>query len=164
MYSSSIMYLHGNSVFDQHRSQLSVQLEEDLSLAGLVQVTQRQRLDVEGLPSLQLHLRWETVREEGECEGGRGQKLDYVRKLKLIHRGLAHKSSWSNKKRLQSSVKLKKGELVEWDKHNVSFSSLFLLTLRLGWSVSQHALGRGQRNMHRLMSRASLQLNFVINK
>lgn len=57
MYSSSIMYLHGNSVFDQYRSQLSVQLEEDLSLAGLVQVTQRQRLDVEGLPSLQLHLR-----------------------------------------------------------------------------------------------------------
>lgn len=105
---SSIMYLHGNSVFDQHRSQLSVQLEEDLSLAGLVQVTQRQCLDVEGLPSLQLHLRWETVREVGECEGGRGQKLDYVRKLKLIHRGLAHKSSWSNKKRLQSSVKLKK--------------------------------------------------------
>lgn len=49
-------YLHGDCVFNQHRSQLSVELEEDLSLAGLVQVTQGQRLDVQRLSSLQLHL------------------------------------------------------------------------------------------------------------
>lgn len=49
-------YLHGHGVFNEHRSQLPVQLKEDLSLAGLVQVTQSQRLDVEGLPPLQLHL------------------------------------------------------------------------------------------------------------
>lgn len=51
------VYLHSDSVFNQHRSQLSVQLKEDLSLAGLVQVTQCQRLDVQDFPSLQLHLR-----------------------------------------------------------------------------------------------------------
>lgn len=46
------VYLHGNSVFNKHRSQLSVQLKEDLSLTSLVQVTQCQRLDMESLPSL----------------------------------------------------------------------------------------------------------------
>lgn len=56
-------YLHGHGVFNEHRSQLSVQLKEDLPLAGLVQVAQRQRLDVEGLPSLQLHLRIEATHE-----------------------------------------------------------------------------------------------------
>lgn len=50
------IYLHGNSVFDQHRSQLSIQFKEDLSLTSFVQVTQCQCLDVEDLPSLQLHL------------------------------------------------------------------------------------------------------------
>lgn len=103
-------------------------------------------------------------RRGGECEGGRGQKLDYVRKLKLIHRCLAHKSGWSNKKRLQSSVKLKKSEAGGVRQAQCFLLFLISLTLRLGWSVSQHALGEGQRNMHRLMSKASLQLNFVINK
>lgn len=60
--SSLYQYLHGDSVFNQYRSQLSVELEEDLSLTGLVQVTQCQRLDVEDLPSLQLHLRGEEDR------------------------------------------------------------------------------------------------------
>lgn len=52
-----LAYLHGHGVFDEHRSELSVEFKEDLSLPGLVQVTQGQRLDVEGLPPLQLHLR-----------------------------------------------------------------------------------------------------------
>lgn len=63
------VYLHGNSVFNQHRSQLSVQLKEDLSLAGLVQVTQSQGLDVEGLPPLQLHLGSDKRREDGGERG-----------------------------------------------------------------------------------------------
>lgn len=57
-------YLHGHGVFNEHRSQLSVELKEDLSLTGLVQVTQRQRLDVEGLPSLQLHLGLKKMKDE----------------------------------------------------------------------------------------------------
>lgn len=64
------LYLHGNSVLNKHRSQLSIQLKEDLSLTGLVQVTQCQSLDVESLPSLKLHLRWKkrkaTEREREE--------------------------------------------------------------------------------------------------
>lgn len=84
------LYLHGNGVFNQHRSQLSVQLKEDFSLAGLVQVSQCQRFDVEGFSSLQLHLGINKAREqrtggpsgqdsrkkmeeEWECEGGRGR-------------------------------------------------------------------------------------------
>lgn len=54
------LYLHGDCVFHQHGSQLSVQLKEHFPLAGLVQVTQSQRLDVEDLPPLQLHLRLDT--------------------------------------------------------------------------------------------------------
>ena len=50
------VYLHGDGVFNQHGSQLPVHLKKDFSLAGLVQVPQCQGLNVEGLPSLQLHL------------------------------------------------------------------------------------------------------------
>lgn len=66
--------LHGDGIFNKHRSQLSVQLKEDLSLTGLVQVTQCQRLYVEGLPSLQLHLKSTKTREEG-TEMRTGEKL-----------------------------------------------------------------------------------------
>ncbi|KAG7243291.1 hypothetical protein INR49_011744 [Caranx melampygus] len=68
-------YLHGHGVFNQHRSQLPVQLKEDLSLTSLVQVTQCQRLDVEDLPSLQLHLRWQRGTRAALNTGERLQHL-----------------------------------------------------------------------------------------
>lgn len=67
--------LHGHSVLHQHRSQLSVQLEEDLSLTRLVQVTECQRLYVEGLSSLQLHLKLKG-KEKKKQEGGRDRNED----------------------------------------------------------------------------------------
>lgn len=89
------VYLHGDCVFNQHRSQLSVQLKEDLSLASLVQVTQCQRLDVEDLSSFQLHLWWNKGGGWDRERKRRRQrrKLHYVWKLKLIHGCLVHKSS-----------------------------------------------------------------------
>lgn len=70
------MYLHGDCVFDKHRSQLSIELKKDLSLPGLVQVTQCQGLDVEDLPSLQLHLQYNsgTMDEKAKGRGGHGVK------------------------------------------------------------------------------------------
>lgn len=68
------MYLHGERVFHQHRSELPVELKEDLPLAGLVQVSEGKRLDVQRLSSLQLHLRW---RER------RGSEQDWVQMEKV---------------------------------------------------------------------------------
>ena len=51
------MYLHGHRILDQDGPQLTVELEEHLPLASLVEISQGQRLDVEGLPPFQLHLR-----------------------------------------------------------------------------------------------------------
>lgn len=56
------LYLHGLSILDQNGSQLSIELEEDLPLAGPVQVTYGQGFDVQRLASLQLHL-------QGGCGG-----------------------------------------------------------------------------------------------
>lgn len=66
--------LHGDGIFNKHRSQLSVQLKEDLPLTGLVQVAQCQRLYVEGLPSLQLDLKTAKTRED-EAEMRTGEEL-----------------------------------------------------------------------------------------
>lgn len=51
-----VLHLHGHCILDQDRSERSIQLKEHLPLASLVEISQGEGFDVEGLPSLQLHL------------------------------------------------------------------------------------------------------------
>lgn len=51
-----VLHLHGHCILDQDRSESSIQLKEHLPLASLVEISQGEGFDVEGLPSLQLHL------------------------------------------------------------------------------------------------------------
>lgn len=76
--------LHGDRVFNKHRSQLSVQLKEDLSLTGLVQVAQRQRFNVQRLASLQLHLKSGRDKRERERQSSSSHTNSFWGKLDVL--------------------------------------------------------------------------------